>query len=358
MVTKPALSHFQHHTFDLFVRQLSDEQAVVELRTPNHNATGVAAFPFTAPELRQSRFIPPDTNQPPTLRHTLRQTGQRIFDFLIAHHPDILTAYNQTLSQPDHGLILQLHLDNTPHLHNIPWELLCDHEGNHLALSRRTSLIRSFTGLQPRPPVPITQNLNILVIHPSPPNYPPLKPLNIPSQTGIAFTPLKPPTWHQLRRLLRTADNHIIHVVAHTHFDQQTASVQLVFEDDGLASGSRPIDFHQIAAEIGHSGTPRLVSLFLENPSPTIATLAAQSLLRTGVSAVIANTAPLSASLHLLIAARLYSSLAAFQPLDQAVTAVRQTIADQSTSSAWASLILFSRARKQMLFRSAAPAAE
>lgn len=301
----------------------------------------------------------------------IRVFGQHLFNFLIGGHSEILAAYRSTLDKiGNQRLFIRLSTEKAGRFAALPWEYLNDPESGFLALSRQTPLIRWKPDLNPRPPAPFIYPLKALVVMASPPNYPPVDTETAWSQINDATAELRESgylqleqaehaTWPALRRRLRTADYQILHYIGHTHFDEPTGQGFLALEDEGYASGSRPVSAAELGNEMGIQSTIRLIILdshaeAMTGNNKAVLTIGRQ-LLQAGLAAALAVQYPMHEQTAAILRASFYQPICEGHSAEAALNVVRRGIAEQMPSLDWGKLALFPRAPYGRLFHPLPP---
>lgn len=292
----------------------------------------------------------------------VRRFTQALFNLLIGDYPAILTAYRSALGRKE-KLWIRLTSHEAGRLANLPWELMRDPELDFPALSQAMTITRRSPDLSPRSPAPYTLPLRVLVIIPTPPNYPPInaqaemKHLNE-AANGVGrlqFQHLKTATWTALRRQLRQEDYQIIHFIGYSHYDHATRQGFLAFEDEGNISGSRPVSAAELSAELGKESTIRLVIMSQRGVDTSIESNAvlhiANTLLAAGTATALVTQSPFRAGAEKIFNTALYQALSNNVPLDAGMFAARQALRDKLQNLEWASPALFLNTRSAELFR-------
>jgi CHAT domain-containing protein len=356
-------------SFAIDITALHDDLYRIMVKTLDGEWSVEAISPFERAELRDylSVLRQRDEGQTPAEEEKIRQYGRKLFDFLIGHHPDILTAYRAELNRVgSYRLFIRLSSDKAGRFVALPWEYIHDPASGFLTLSRQTPVIRWNPDLDPRPPAPLIQPMKVLVVIPSPPNYPRLRVeaewerLNVDTahlrETGqLHLERLERPTWTALRRQLRTDDYHILHFVGYTHFDEPGRQGFFALEDEEYVSGSRPISASELGNEIGTQSTVRLIVVNTRvdsAPSDSKAPLAiGRQLLSCGLAGVLTSQFPLREEAESIFCNAFYPPLCEGHPVEAAVNVARRAIADQTSTVDWGMLALFLRAPYGHLFR-------
>jgi CHAT domain len=350
-------------TFAIDLTALQDDLYRVTVTTLDGEWTADAISPFAKGELRDT-LASFSSAQAATDDYTEHITafGQQLFDFLIGQHPDLLAAYRKALDQAgSHRLFVRLSCSKAGRFSAIPWEVLRDSENGYLALSRQTPLVRWLPELDPRPPAPLIYPLKMLVMIPSPPNYPPIdvetewEQLNrvtadLQAAGLLLLERVEPATLPVLRRYLRSVDYQALYYLGHTSFDEPTRQGSFALEDEHSASGSRPISAAEMGNEIGAQSTIRLFIVESVSREAIAPLTTSQQLLQAGLAAVLTTSYPLSQQTSKLFRSVFYPPLCEGHPVEAALNVARRAIADQTAKAEWGKLALFLRVRDGRLF--------
>lgn len=350
--------------FQLQVKSIAPDRYAITATVNHTEITTVSQLPYSKNELREYQSLLNQTNPATSIldsQYRIKQLSQRLFDFLIGQQGKVNNLYNETLKKLDERLPISITIENTPRLSELPWELMCDANGDYLGLSQRTPIARSFLGSQLYAPTPVKLPLKVLVVIAAPSNYSIVdantewtvlnKCVDDLKLSGhLALERLSPPTSPALRRQIRTYDYDIIHFISPLYFDEATAEASIVMEDKGSPSGSQHLKISQFADELGKTTTVRLVIFNLHNAlSKGLVSIGQHLLERTSVAGI--GYRAMNPTVGQLFITRLYHELCAFQTLDVAVTLARQQLADNFNTVEWARPMLFSQAPQGHLFR-------
>jgi CHAT domain len=323
--------------FHIQVKSLAPDRYAITVTVNNTEITTISRLPFSKIELREYQTLLGQANVATKTRESqyrIKQLSQGLFDFLIGEQVEVNALYNDARKKNDERLLISVAVENSKWLGMLPWELMCDADGDYLALSQRTPVIRSFPGNHVFQPVPVKLPLKVLVVITSPPNYSSLDSNQVWTQLNesvddlqlsgsLYLERLSPPNWATLRRQIRTCDYNIIHFISPIYFDETTAEVSIAMEDKGNLSGSQPLKISHFGDELGKNTTVRLVILNLHNATLRELTSTGQQLTeRSAVSGISCGLMNLNA--RQVFIKRLYHELCAFQPLDTVVTLARQ----------------------------------
>lgn len=343
--------------FDLEVIALSDDLYSITAYCPDGEFVTEALFPKE--ELRAYTSV---LNTAITTENA-KAFGQRLFQFLIDSHAEVYRAYHSTLKQTgNQRLFIRLSTLKAGRLAVLPWEYLCNPDGEYIALSPRTPLIRCCPDLSPLPPAGLILPLRVLVVIAAPPNYPgfdaeaawmALEEATVRQQeTGhIQLERLARATWPALRRKWINEDYQVLHYIGYTEFDDVTQHGFLALEDETFASGSRPTSAGELSGDLGCESTIRLIVCDSRGETASKANFAlATQFLHSGTPAVLTTQSPVPQTLAANFSAEVYAPLCEGHPVEAGVNIARRSFSNQGYWGAWA---LFLRARNGNLFRRA-----
>lgn len=357
--------------FAIEVTALQDDLYHLAVQCPDGEFTTEAISPFDRTELRDFlSLLSGIQNDTPTfeMQQKTRLFGEKLFTFLIGSHPEIRRAYQTALERAgSYRLFVRISSEKAGRFAALPWEFLHDPDRGFLALSRQTPIIRWKPGLDPRPPAPLIHPMRVLVVIPSPPNYPVLQVGTEWQQLLTSTTHLRESgllqldlleraTWSALRRQLRAEDYQIIHYIGYSRFDAATQQGFLALEDDSNISSSRPVSAMELGNEMGPQSTVRLVILNTRQttsiPDGKAPLAISIQLLQCGIAGVLAALLPLSQKSDAALNTAFYTPLCEGHPVEAALNVARQAVVEQTQSSDWGKLALFLRAPYGHLFRS------
>ena len=271
-------------------------------------------------------------------REWMEQAGGALFDSLFDRQ--VLAAYREcrTLAESQHtGVRLRLFTDQ-PAVMAVPWEYLYDSQNSGwLALDPKLSLVRGLP-LGGRDPLPVDDNLRVLVMIADPTDLDPLDSgrewANLAAATGVAAVELIriEPTLVALQDALRQRQPHIFHFVGHGSADGE--AVLFLRDADGLADAIAGDRLSPLLA-----GCPSLRLVFLnacEGSAPgTTSAFAglAQQLIQQQIPAVLAMQAPIYDTHALGFSLEFYTALADGVAVERAVQEGRKRI--HQTAYSW-----------------------
>lgn len=323
------------------------------------------AVPWSESELNQ---ILSELRQLSTNAALLSEFGDQLFRTVF--QADVKARYDESLGRVGEQGTLRLHLRiEAPELAVLPWELLYDRERKkYLALSD-VEIIRYLSVPQPIRPLQVNLPFRVLVAIANPKDRPflideereknvimsALDPLHRQGMVQIEFLP------HTSRDTLRekVRDNfHVLHFIGHGKFEHESG--YLLLED--AEENSDPCD-------------GALLSVFLERTSLRLVVLnscegargsaehvdertfagfagVAQSLVDSGLPAVVAMQFKIVEESSQLFAKTFYEELANFRDIDQCVANARKALLGRWKRgyADWATPVLFLRAKGCAIF--------
>lgn len=300
----------------------------------------------------------------------LRRFGIDLFNAIFQNEVLALLRSAQ-YDTAENGAILQLLLRMEGNLHNIPWEFLCDPASNvPLAVQPNNAIIRYLAVAKPHRPIATSRPLRLLVITANPKGYQALDaerewkilqeilyPLQ---QRGILeIERLEKPMPLALQRRLRQSDVHLLHFIGHGGFDDAAGEGILLFEDE--QQNPLPVGSNQLvtllSAEQQCLGLVVLNACQTAQASPTDPfTGLAQSIIRIGIPAVIANRQPILDHDARILSDELYCALAEGFPVDYALAEGRRALFNSGSQVSWGIPALYLRTTDTHLFPKVKPA--
>lgn len=345
---------------------------------------GMASGQFTDPlspqdlvgvdDERQQRVHEPKSpvGVPYRSSDTIRATGHRLFKSLV--HDEIsgffTAGYNQAV-EVQRPFRIRLVFDRVPELENQPWEYMYS-QMHHMFVSvtPHTPLFRSLPALQPiralRAPLP----LRLLIVTSSPGDSAQLNieqecevilnaihPLK--KQSLIESTVLKDPTLHELTKALSESTFHVVHVVAHGEADLKQGKSFLLLQDE--MGSTKMISANQFCATLRSSPNTRLVVLNACNTAKSHAGWTGsgmcQSLIQSGIPAVVAMSREISDHAGKLFAESLYAAIVKGETIEVATNRARLAVyTDRPEALEWATPVLYMRSASGELFELEPPA--
>ncbi|WP_026371088.1 CHAT domain-containing protein [Kallotenue papyrolyticum] len=310
------------------------------------------------------RIVAPD-------EQAVQRFGAALFDSLFAG--ELRSRFDTSLRlAEDQGCGLRLKLRiNAPELACLPWELLFDaRQGEYVALSRATPIVRYLELPQTLTALPVAPPLRILGLIASPRDLPPLD-VDLERQRVeaavadlrrrglVELTWLAGQTWRDLQRAMRGGPWHVLHFVGHGDFDRAgDEGVIALLDEQGrayrlsatqlgrLLDDHFPLRLALLNACEGATGSER------DLLSSTAATL-----VRRGVPAVLAMQNEISDDAAIELAHTFYEALADGLPVDAAVAEARKAICLAVPHSLeWSTPVLYLRAPDGRIFEVESPA--
>lgn len=360
-------------TFTLTLTATPDPTAYqISAASPAGSARSTAPVVLPPADIAAARAIfsrdRPDLTRP-LIDDFARRFGAQVFNALIASQPDIRRLYDLTLERAAgtgmNILIIDDTADNRP---RIPFELLRDPDRDFLALSRTTPILRGRTGLTPRPPARVDAPLRALVVIASPVGLAALDTddewnrLNEATRTLqqarlLTLTRLPQASSIAVQRILREQEFQIVHFIGHSDYDAASGQGLIVLESEDGSRSPQVISAEQIGRELGEESGIRLVILNTcrsGQPAETDALRGiATNLITRGIPAVVAMQFPISDTAARNFAEEFYRALAAFLPIDEAVSEGRRAIVNRGSglnAAEWMTPIVYLRAASARLF--------
>ncbi len=365
-----------YYNFDIAIDQTEDGYFVRVTDSPAGTTIEAFAPPLLTDEvqaMRASAFMEvEETNGHTAALQLLQELGQRLFLALFPKsvRTVLQSSYRMAYEQRAR-LRIRLHLGDNPKLQALPWEYLYDPlRGEYLALSTHTPLARYTKLMHHIRPLGLTTPLRMLVIIASPGGYPTfdasgswLRLLDsldyLAPAEKLYVEQLRKPTLLDLQRRLRQNDCHIIHFMGYSTFDEYTNDGVLIFEDE--MGRSRPVSGQHLGALLRDHSTVRLAVLQAVDRqtdarlNPYLA--AAQSFIQRGLPAAVALQAALGER-TLVFAQNFYDRIAAYSPVDEALTEARRAMETYLPGAGWGIPALSMRVPDGLLFAAAPPPVE
>ena len=255
------------------------------------------------------------------------------------------------------GLRIVLSLREAPELLHLPWELMCDPEGNFLSLSTNTPVVRHLNIQYPRDPLPLRPPLRILgmVSSPKGDGYAMLDTEKEQANLEAAVAPLVNDERVEVRWLergsaqglqlaLREDDFQIFHFIGHGGYDDVAEESFLLFEDED--GRGREMGGKALAVLLADHPSLRLVVLnscegARGSAADPFAGVAA-SLIKQSVPATIAMQFEITDEAAIVFSSWFYETLADGDPLDTALTEARKFVFGGGENKVeWATPVLF-----------------
>jgi hypothetical protein len=371
--------------FDLLIERVGDRYRARVLSSPGGTASLDFQLPFTREQLqifvlkaislgtrRQVRRIEsPDMKE---IKAFGRQLFETIFD---AEVHDCLRLSLHEAEQGRTGLRIRLRLgdsddeddDTSVALSDVPWEFMYDSGGTgFLCLSNASPLVRYQDLRHPIEPVAVKPPLRLLVMISAPRDAPQLnveheqakldEALRVPIEKGlITIDRMEDATLQQLQRRLRVSEYHAFHFIGHGGYDERGKGGVLLLEDE--RGRSDPVSAEFLRTLFQNHRTLRLAILNAcegarTDPTDPFAGVA-QSLVRGGVTAVIAMQFEISDDAAIILSSEFYSALADGYPVDAALGEARTAVYTRASAVEWAVPVLYLRSPDASIFDIEAP---
>lgn len=356
--------------FDLYINRADGGYAVRLVASPRGSLPAQSfVLPFSQPELKMfvDQLLQEANRRSALFQGTVKFFGAQVYDALFAG--DLRVSLGRCLDEArDQGVPLRvkLRLHEAPELAGLPWEFLyAASRDSFLVLDNDTPLVHCLELAEASEPIAVTPPLRILTVISNPAGVEP--PLNVEAEwvllqesladlrqeQRLILERLPAATLPALQRALSRQGPHILHVVGHGAFDEESGGGLLIFEDEG--GKAEPVEAERLGRLLANAPTLRLAVLnacegartSLDDPFGGVA----QTLLRQGIPAVIAMQFPISDQASLTFSHEFYSCLADGHALDRAVTSARVAIYTRHGGSEWATPRLFMHAADGVLWR-------
>jgi CHAT domain len=368
--------------FDLLIERAGDHFRARVLESPGGQGAHDFDLPFDDKDLqiftlsilgqgvRVRRIDDPGMKE-------VREFGTRLFQAVFDE--DVLTCLDRSLYEAERqeaSLRLQLRIadDSTREgvsLAGVPWEFLFDRRsgGSFLAVSEKSTVVRFPSVPRPVEPLLMQPPLRLLAVICSPRGFPELdvekewQNLNdalahLTSQGKVVSERLEPATTEALQgQVRRGGPYHVFHFIGHGAFDERRDEGVLLFE----TSEGKPdrVSGEDLKTLLGREPSLRLAILNAcegartskEDPFAGVA----QSLIQSGLPAVIAMQMPVTDQSAIALSREFYGSLADGYPVDAALAEARTAIKTRVNAVEWGVPVLYMRSRDGLLFDVGAP---
>ncbi|HEX5936591.1 MAG TPA: CHAT domain-containing protein [Actinomycetota bacterium] len=370
--------------FDLLIERAGDRYRARVLKSPGGEASLDFDLPFTREKLqifvlkaislgtrRQVRRM--ESPEMKEIKTFGRELFEAVFDDRVH---DCLRLSLRDAERESSGLRIRLRLDDTGHasqpdredagvsLSDVPWEFMYDSGGaGFLCLSTASPIVRYQDLVQPIEPVAVKPPLRLLVMISAPRDVPQLdvehertkleEALRAPLETGqIAIDWMEDATLQQLQRRLRVSKYHAFHFIGHGGYDDRTGAGALLLEDE--RGRSNPVSAEFLRTLFQNHRTLQLAILNAcegarTDPTDPFAGVA-QSLVRGGVTAVIAMQFEISDDAAIILSSEFYSALADGYPVDAALAEARTAVYTRTSAVEWAVPVLYLRSPDASIF--------
>ena len=288
----------------------------------------------------QTRHLGTQSQTPEDDRTWPQQFGTALFNAVFTSNALSLFDTSRALARREgSGLRLRLRI-LAPELATLPWELLYDpRQGEYLALSQQTPLVRTVETVKPLEPLAVTPPLRILGMAVSPVD---LQPLDVAhekellqgavakmgDQIELAWTSGE--SWRELQRSLQQGPWHIFHFIGHALFDDIATEGALALADEqGRADLRNTQEVSRLLAD--HSALRIIVLNACQGAQTGTQALydsIAERLVRRGLSVVLAMQTSITDSAAVEFTRSFYSALANGLPVDAACSEARMGMGD------------------------------
>ncbi|HEY5902069.1 MAG TPA: CHAT domain-containing protein [Anaerolineales bacterium] len=296
---------------------------------------------------------------------TIRIFGGKLFRTVFSN--EVLACYMRsidTVLRQNKGLRIRLRI-NVPEFHDLPWEFLYNPQVDQfLALSKDTPIVRYMELPYSTQALAVKAPMKILVMISSPAEYPPLdveeewRRLNralqpLIDQGLVVLRRLEKPTLGALQQQLRREAVHIFHFIGHGKYFERQQDGMLLLEDE--SGRGRPTSGQHLGALLHDHHTLQLVVLNACEGARTSSddpyTGVAQTLVRQGIPAVLANQFEIFEDAAVTLAQEFYGALADGYPVDAALSEARKAIFASDNDVEWGTPVLFMRIPNGVLFK-------
>ncbi|HVF98880.1 MAG TPA: tetratricopeptide repeat protein [Chloroflexia bacterium] len=373
------MANFSYLNFDVHIQRAADGGYRVVVEAPS-GETIRAPFDLPFSELELENFM---LKAGPSRRGVRRvetseveaakRFGEKLYAALFT--ADVRSAMQSSIDQARQraesgeervGVRLRLRLVEVPELAGVPWEYIYNPGLNRfLALSTETPLVRYLDLPERIRPLKVVQPLRVLVMLPSPSDYPELDVrqewLNLSTtlaglqQAGLVqLDLLEASTLTDLQRQLRRDEYHIFHFIGHGAFDRNAADGLLILEDED--GRGRTVSGQDLAMLLHDHASLRLAVLnacegalsATDDPFAGVA----QSLVQGGLPAVIAMQFEITDRAAIVFAHEFYRAISDGYPVDAALTEARKVLLTESRGNGleWGTPVLYMRSPDGRIF--------
>jgi CHAT domain len=326
----------------------------IDLGAVLSEAEGLGQLQRTMPVTRELVSSEPYLN----LNEILRRIGDTLYKCFI--QDDVRKKFEALLQVPQNYRVF-LRLDD-PKLANLPWEaLFLPSLNTAVSLTRRTSLVRSYTGPAGTPSPPFAPALNLLVIIPRPRGVPPLNgqlerevleatllPARDRGLVKLKFLEGEEANLDELRAALRRNEAQIVQFVGHGRYERNLQKGQLIFQ-----KGADPwaVDADDLAVMLRDSR----VSLVVLNGCDTgrsssndaLSSVAA-AVVGAGVPAAVATMREVYDEAALRFTREFYRAFVDGYTLETSLTEARKALYSENWN--WSAYALFSSVKPSLDF--------
>jgi CHAT domain/PASTA domain len=312
----------------------------------------------------------PEDGAPPADSDRMRDHGSRLMESLLSG--DVRSLWDVTRERAiERGQRLRLKLRiQPPELAALPWELLYERRrGDYLSLMRNVSIVRYAENVERVPPPEVQAPLRILGLTALPSD---LQVLDVQGEQQrvddalrtlqgdglVELVWLPGQTWRDLHDAMSEGPWHVLHYIGHGHFDAEKGegSIALIGED-GRADHVHATQLGRLLD--GHLPLRLVVLNSCEGArgnDQDIFSSCAATLVRRGISAVLAMQYEIGDDAAIEFSRRFYTGIGRNEPIEAAVSEARIAMSMYRRGSLeWAAPVLHLRSEDGRLFRLPSP---
>jgi hypothetical protein len=366
------MSERRYLDFELALEeQAGGEYLVRVIDSPVGQSRSTFTQPFAPGELAQlMEQLTPEGRAPgrggeTAARTAARAIGSRLFDAVFSG--PVETCYRRSLDEAERagqGLRIRLRLADAPSLTQLPWEYLYSSaSGRFVALSSWSPLVRyldlprGVTALRVEPPI------RILTMIASPSDYPALNTEeewvrlrdsmgDLISAGKVELHRMESGSLSALQRALLVRQYHVFHFIGHGVFDEPSGDGVLMLEGDN--GRGRMVPGRDLGVILHDHRSMRLALLNACEGGRASATDpfsgTAQSLVRSGIPAVVAMQFEISDDAALTFAHAFYAGVALGLPIDASVTEARKAVFSEGYDPEWGTPVVYMRSPDGHIF--------
>ncbi|GAB4537289.1 MAG: hypothetical protein Kow0063_23820 [Anaerolineae bacterium] len=347
-----------------------DHYPVAVLHSPSGQARQMMQLPpgqaATASQLAALEKALAGGSPPDEAAQAAQRFGAQLFQALF--HDQVRSVWDmsqQAATTHGQGLRIKLRI-NASDLATIPWEFLYDPaQGEFLALSRYTPLVRYLELPLPDTELALTAPLRILGMLASPSDVAPLDVgregdrleeavRELQTKGLVELVWLEGQTWRDLQAAMQAGPWHIFHFIGHGVRDQGSGESVLLLADE--FGGAAPLSATHLGRLLADQHTLRLALLNAcqgaQAEEGKIFSSTAAELVRRGLPAVLAMQYAISDEAAIEFTTSFYGALAANLPIDAAVSEARKAMSLALPGSIeWGTPVLFMRAPDGVIWK-------
>lgn len=359
-----------YQNLDLLFERSGGHYRVRVLDSPAGQATCDFILPFSDSDL-ENFFLLFGRSKPVVRRgdsgalQALKNFGGRLFETVFTGEVRGLlqSSLDETTSK-NQGLRLRLRLTDVPELADLPWEFLYNPARDHfLSLSNSTPIVRFLDIAERIKPLTVQLPIRVLVMISDPNDrvqldvereWSKLKEAvrDLESEKRLIIDRLDAATLPALQTKLQKADYHIFHYIGHGEYDEPTRDGALILEDEqqlahkvrGKTLGTLLRDCRSLRFAVLNACEGARTSL--KDPFAGVA----HSLMRQGLSAVVAMQFEITDAAAITFAHSLYTAIANNYPADAALAEARKAIYTQGNEVEWGTPVLYMRSPDGRIF--------